>query len=139
MGISYSFEEKDTQKLYGSHAVDNSCDFSTKGALKKYIKEYFKNYTCPSCGGHQVDGEKIIVEIGKVKLFKEVKKGGFFGKSKFKNEHFKDSYRVYNIQIESSGFLKFAGYLRCKSCGWEQKGEKGVRWLSVNDIMNGRL
>lgn len=139
MGVSYSFEEKETQELHGNHSIDGDNDFSTKRALKKYVKGVFKNYSCPSCGGHRVDGERITVEIGKIKFFKEIKKNGFFRKVKFVNKHYKDSYRIYNIKIESGGFLKFAGYLRCKSCGWEQKGAKGVRWLSINDVMNGRF
>ncbi len=98
----------------------------------------FKNYQCPNCGGHRIEGDKVVVEIGKVRFFKEVYKKGFWG-GKHVDKHDRDVFRVYNIYLEPSGFLSFAGYIRCKSCKWEQKGAKGIKWLSLNDIANGRF
>ena len=138
MSISFYYKDKSTEELHGQNAVEGHNDFPSKKELKNTIKAIFKNYTCPKCGGHRIDGDKVVVEIGKVSMFKEEQKKGFFG-SKFVDKHEKDVYRVHNIYLESSGFLSSAGYLRCKSCKWEQKGAKGVKWLSLNDIANGRF
>jgi predicted nucleic-acid-binding Zn-ribbon protein len=138
MGISFQYKDKPTEELYGNSAIEESGDFSSEKELKNTIKNIFKNYQCPSCGGHKMDGDNVIVEKGKVKFFKEVKKDGFFG-SKYVNTHDRDVWRVYNIYLKPSGFLSFAGYIKCKSCGWEEKGQKGVRWLSINDIQNGNF
>ena len=136
MSISFNYKDKPTEEAHGNNAKEGSNDFSSEKELKRTIKNLFKNYQCPSCGGHKMDGDSVIVEKGKVKFFQEVKKKGFFG-SKFVTKHNRDIWRVYNIYLKPSGFLSFAGYIRCKSCKWEEKGQKGVRWLSMNDIRNG--
>lgn len=138
MGINYFYKEKDTEELHGNNAVVGNYDFNTKKELKARVKQVIKNYACPSCGGHRVDGDKLVVEIGKVRFYKETYKKGFFG-GKYTEKHQKDMFRIYGIYLQASGFLSFAGYLKCKSCGWEQKGAKGVQWLSLNDIANGRF
>ena len=137
MSISYSFKDMPVEELYGDLAIESSNDFSSMKELKQTIKDIFSEYACPNCGGHRVEGNKVIVEIGKIRMFKEVKKEGFFG-SKYVDKHDRDVYRIYNIYLEPSGFLSFAGYIQCKSCKWEEKGAKGIKWLSVNDITKGR-
>lgn len=137
MSISFNYDEKPSKEIYGNSHAGEGKDFSSMKELKIYIRSMFKSYTCPNCGGHKIDGDKIIVEIGKIRFFKEVEKKGFFG-IKYTNKHDGDIYRVFNIHLKPSGFLSFAGYIRCNSCKWEQKGKKGVRWVSVHDALNGK-
>lgn len=136
MGISFDYKEQETKEEHGSNAYLTDSDFANKKELKSTIKDLFKNYQCPNCGGHRMTGNGVIVEFGKVRFFQEVEKKGLFG-SKWVNEHDTDVYRLYNIYLEPSGFLSSAGYIRCKSCKWEQKGGKGIKWMSINDIING--
>ena len=141
MGIHYRFEEQKIQEAHGSQAIAGSNDFSSKKEMKRAVKRLFKTYQCPNCGGHRTDGNSVVVKIGKVKLFKEKIKKGIFGK-KYVHKRVGDLWRVYDIYLESSGFLSIlspSGYIRCKSCNWQQKGGKGVRWLSVNDVMEGNF
>lgn len=139
MSISFTYEDKSTEEAHGSNAIETSNDFSSEKELKKTIKNLFKNYQCPSCGGHKMDGDNIIVEKGKIKFYQEVQKKGFFGGNKFVTKHERDIWRVYNIYLKPSGFLSFAGHIKCKSCKWEEKGQKGIRWLSMNDIRSGNF
>lgn len=138
MSISFSYEELDTEELHNSDAVELSGDFDNKRQLKKHIKSVMENFNCQSCGGHRLDGDNIIVEFCKIKLFGERVKRGFFGK-KYVDDHQKSIYRVSNIYLRPGGFFSSAGYIRCKSCDWEQKGEKGVKWISYNDFTNGNF
>ena len=136
MGISFEYKEQSVEQAHGSNAFMTDNDFEDKKSLKAAIKEVFKHYQCPDCGGHRMTGSGVIVEFGKVKFFQEVEKKGLLGR-KWVTQHDRDVYRLYNIYLESSGFLSSAGYIRCKSCKWEQKGGKGIKWMSINDIMNG--
>ncbi len=138
MGISYSYKEEPVKELHGSNAIEERNDFQEKKELKKAIKIIFEEYECPNCGGHRISGNKVIVSIGKVKFFKEECKKGFFGK-KYVSRNYKDIFRVYSIYLEPSSFLNPAGYIKCKSCNWKEQGAKGVKWLSINDIANGRF
>jgi len=138
MGISFEYENRQTKELHGNNAIEENYDFSTEKELKKTIKRIFKNYQCPNCGGHKMDGNRLIVEIGKIKFFREVIEKGFFG-SKYVSKHDKDVWRIYNIYLKRSGFLTPAGFIRCKSCKWEEKGAKGIKWVSIDDVRNGRF
>jgi len=141
MGISFNYKEKADEEAHGVNAVAGSNDFSSKKELKQAVKTLFEKYQCPNCGGHRIEGNGVIVEIGKMKFFHEELKKGFFG-SKHVEKHIKDVWRVHNIYLELSGMFSFlspAGYIRCKSCKWESKGGKGVRWLSINDIRKGNF
>lgn len=143
MGIDYSFKEKPVIEAHGYNAVMGENDFSSKSDLKNAIKSLFNNFKCPSCGGHRIEGDKINVEIGKVKFFQEEKRKRLFGLlgETHVEKHEKDIWRLYGVFFESSGFLSSAGYIKCKSCKWEEKGNKGssIQWYSINDILNGKL
>ena len=143
MDIDYSFKEKPEQEAHGLQAVMGDHDFDSKGDLKEAIKRHFADYACPQCGGHRIEGDKIVVEIGKLRLFREEKRQRLFGllADKYVVKHEKDVWRMYGLFLESSGFLSSAGYLRCKSCKWEVKGNKGTQvvWYSISDILNGRF
>lgn len=143
MGIDYSFQEKPEQEAHGLQAVMGDNDFLSKGELKETIKRHFADYACPQCGGHRIEGDKIVVEIGRLRFFREEKRKRLFGLlgDKYVETHEKDVWRVYRIYLESSGFLSSAGYLRCKSCKWEVKGSKGaqIAWYSIDDILKGRF
>lgn len=143
MGIRFRYEKKPTEEAHGNNAVERSCDFSSKKELKKAVKNGFENFQCPNCGGHRMESDKLVVEFGKVRFFKEVRKRGLFGfGKKYVEKHVRDVYRIHRIYLEPRGALGFltpAGYIRCKSCKWEEKGGKSVRWLSIDDVMNGRL
>ncbi|CAN2044177.1 conserved hypothetical protein [Candidatus Magnetomoraceae bacterium gMMP-1] len=138
MGINFHYKTRATEEKHGKNAIESSSDFSSKKDLKNAIKHAFNNFECPICGGHRMDSSKIIVEIGKVRFFKQVKKKGLFG-SKYVDKHDRNVYRIHRIYLEPSAFLSPAGYIRCKSCKWEEKGGKSLKWLSINDVINGRL
>ena len=126
MSIRFEYKEKAMEEIHGNKFSKASKEYSKKSELKKDIKSIMKNYECPKCGGHRINGERVVVEIGKVRLFREEKKEGIF-RTKYIEKHDRDIYQVYNVYLESGGFLSSAGYLRCKSCKWEQKGRKGTQ------------
>ncbi len=137
--VSITFKDQKSAELYGHQAEVTDNDFASKSDLKDRVHQVFEHFECPNCGGHKVKGDNIIAEIGKVTMFEEVHKKGMFGKGKYVNEKSGTYWRLYNLYPQPSGILQSAGYLRCKDCKWELKGAKGVKWVSVNDIMNGRL
>jgi predicted nucleic-acid-binding Zn-ribbon protein len=126
------------EELYGNNAIDYNSDFSTMKELKESINNFFENYDCPSCGGHRMEGG-IIVEIGISKFFHEVYKKKFWGGEELITKNFKDVWRIGSTYLKPSSFLNSAGRIYCKSCGWEEKGAKGIRWLSMHDIKNGNF
>jgi DNA-directed RNA polymerase subunit RPC12/RpoP len=120
MGISFRYEEKPAVEEHGSNAVEGSSDFPSIKELKKAVKDALNNFQCPNCGGRRMESEKIVVEIGKIRFFKQIQEKGFFG-SKYVDKHDRDVYRVHRIYLEPSGVLGFltpAGYIRCKSCNF---------------------
>lgn len=135
MGIKFEYKEKDMKEVHGRTETRGNTDYNKKTELKKEIKNIFKNYECPNCGGHRVNGDGVVVEIGRVRFFREVKKKGMFG-TKYVDKHDRDVYRIYTIYLESDGFLSAAGYLRCKSCKWEQKGKKKTQVKLRIDSLN---
>lgn len=140
MGISISYNEEETQESHGSQAIEEKGDFSSKKELKKSIKSRFKSFTCPNCNGHRITGDGVVIDFGKVKFFKEEHKKGIFG-SKYVSKNTGNVYRIYSIYLESGGFFSSAGYIRCKSCQWEVKGNKKnkTRWVSINDVLRGNI
>jgi len=98
-----------------------------------------KKYSCPTCGGKKVVGENIEVSFAKIYMYRQVEKKGLFGRKKFVDELNDEVYRLYDITLKTGGFLDLAGYIRCKSCKWEIKGDSRVQWLSINDIKNNLL
>ena len=137
MGINPTYKIMERQRLYGSNAIEENQDMSTKKELITAMNNFFENYACPSCGGHRMRGN-IIVEIAEIEFFREILKKGFFGK-KIVTEKFKTVWRVQHTYLKPSGFLSYAGRIWCQSCGWEEKGAKGIRWVSINDIRNGNF
>jgi len=137
MGINPIYKIIETQELYGNNAIEQNGDYSTKKELKSAMDSFLENYACPNCGGHRMAGS-IIVEIGEVEFFEEVLKKGFFSK-KLITQKFKTIWRVYHTYLKPSGFLSSAGSIWCKSCSWEEKGAKGIRWLSIDDVRNGNF
>lgn len=137
MGISPEYKIIETERLHGNNAIENSSDFTTKKELKDSMEKFLDNYPCPNCGGQRVFGS-IIVEICEVKFFQEVWKKGFFGK-KLVTEKFNSTWRVSSTYLRPSAFLSHAGEIWCKSCDWQEKGAKGIRWLSINDVRNGNF
>ena len=133
MSINPLYKIIQTEELYGTNAIERNNDFSTKKELIKAMDNFFKNYACPNCDGHRMEGS-IIVEIGEVEFFEEVWKKGFFGKKTLITQKFKSVWRVQHTYLKVSGFLSSAGRTLCKSCSWEERGAKGIRWLSINDI-----
>jgi len=137
MGINPTYKIIETQKLYGNNAIGQNGDHSTLKELKSAMSKFLENYSCPNCGGHRVNGN-LIVEIGEIEFFEEVWKKGFFGKKLITNK-FKTAWRVQSSYLKPSAFLSSAGRIWCKSCGWEEKGAKGIRWLSINDVRSGNF
>jgi len=138
MPIYATYKVMKDEELYGNNAIDYNSDFPTMKELKKSIDTFFKNYDCPSCGGHRMEGN-VIVEIGMSKFFHEVYKKKFWGGEKLITENFKNVWRIRRTYLKPSSFLSSAGSIYCKSCGWKEKGQKGIRWLSMNDIKNGNF
>ena len=110
------------QELYGKQAYDTDQDYQSKSEAKKYLKSMFKNYECLSCGGRKIDGDGIVVEICKTKMFKQHSKKGFFGGVKHIDEHWKTIWRINNIYAKAGGFFGGAGYMECRSCKKKTKG-----------------
>ncbi|MEE9355657.1 MAG: hypothetical protein V3U75_08730 [Methylococcaceae bacterium] len=136
MSINYTFKQKGTEETFGHEAVVKNRDYGSMKELKKAVKASFKAFRCPNCGYHGVDGSGVVVEIGKVRFFREKEKKGFFGK-KYVSEHFRDVYRIYNIYLSSSFLTFFSGHLKCDTCKWKQHGGSNTTWLSINDIFGG--
>lgn len=138
--ISFALEEKETEKLHGNQVYETDNDFSSKSELKDSIKQLLRDFTCPECGGHKVKGSGVMVEMGKVRMYREVEKKGLFGGTKYAEEHIKDVWRVYGVGLRSGAFLgPDPGILKCKNCDWEEKGGKGYKLVSVKDIFSGNL
>lgn len=137
MGINPEYKIIETEKLYGNNAIESNNDFSTKKELKSSMDNFFENYPCPNCGGQRMTGN-LIVEINEVNFFQEVWKKSFFSK-KLVTEKFKSTWRVHSTYLKPSGFLSYAGRIWCQSCDWEEKGAKGIRWLSIDDIRSGNF
>jgi Zn-finger nucleic acid-binding protein len=142
MSIGYAYKEKATQDLHETQAVAGAQDYASKKALKTAVTRHVEALQCPECGGHQLDGNKVTVEIGKVRFFQEEVKNGWFGSKKYVNRHVRDVWRFYRIYLEPSGFLGFltpAGYVRCKNCKWRIKGGASMHWVSLGDVMKGKF
>ena len=136
MGISLTFKEKETEEAHGDQAEEGEYDFNSKKELKNNVKGNFEHYECPECGGRRVTGNDVIIEFCKIRFFQQESKKGLFG-VKYIDKHTKDVWRLNNIYLEPSSFLQSAGYIRCKSCQWEQKGEKGYTLISIHDLFTG--
>lgn len=137
--VKVTFENQKAAELHGSQAEVLQNDFVSRSDLKDRVQQLLDRFECPNCGGHKVKGDNIVAEIGQVTMFREVQRKGFFGGNKFVNEKAGTYWRLYNLYPRPSGFLQSAGYLQCKDCKWEIKGAKGVKWVSINDVMNGNF
>lgn len=136
MSVSFSLHFTDTTELHNNHAFETQSDFESESRVRAGVTRFFSNYACPSCGGHKIDGGGIIVKYGKVKLYREEQKKGFFGGISYENKLWKTTYRVQDIQLENGGFLSSAGYLKCRDCKWRiEGGSSSTQWLSINDII----
>ena len=138
MSVRFFYKEMDDEELHGDQVYSLKNYFHSKKELKKEIKSSLNSFSCPSCGGHRISGNNGVVEIGKVRLYREKKKRGLFG-TKYVEENYQTVYRVYGIYLKPGGFLDPAGWARCNSCGWEEKGGKKksrVRWMSINEVIN---
>lgn len=139
MSIRLDYEEQDVKEAHGVQAVMGDFDFSSKKELKELIENIFKNYQCPNCGGHQLNG-KVNVKFGKVKFFQEELTKTFWGSKKYVNRHIKDVWRVYDVYLKIGGFFNPSGNIECKSCKWNISGTSSqVAWYSLNDIFSGNF
>jgi len=122
MSISWEFECLDDQELHGNQAYDTDQDFESKSDAKKHLKQMFKNYQCLNCGGRNINGYGIVVEICKTKMYKQHLKKGILWGEKYVDEHWKTIWRVKNIYAKKGGFFGGAGFMECKSCKTKMKG-----------------
>ncbi len=146
--IPFEYTELERQRVYS-----DGLDFDSWGELKTTLKQYLKDYQCTTCKGHQCKGRDVNVLVRKVDLYREVEKTGFFGGKKKVDEFVKTAWRVEGVTLKQKdggfGILsdETEGYITCtrKGCGWKisggtkEKGDSGVRWVSINDILNGNF
>lgn len=122
MSISWNFDYIKDIELYGNQAYDTDKDFKSVSDAKKHINSMLKHYQCENCGGKRMTGHGVIIEIHKVKMYKQILKKGMFGGEKYVDEHWKTVQRVENMYVKSGGFLGGAGVIECKSCKEKIKG-----------------
>jgi len=132
MAISWEYDEGKEQELYGKQAYDTDQDFSSKSEGKKHINGMFNLYECNNCGGRNVDGSGVQVEIRRVKMFKQHERKKFFGGTKFVDEHWKTIWRVGGVKLKPGGFFGGAGVITCRSCKTKVKGVSAFwgQWAS---------
>ena len=135
MGISIEFIESDMQKNFCKNNTSTNYDFKNKRDLKKHIKNFKNNFTCPHCNSHRITGEGVIIEFSKVKFHREILKKFFFVK-KYTSENFKTIWRIQKTYLRPSRFFTSAGFLKCKTCGWNDTGS-GIKYISINEAFNG--
>ncbi|MCP4221611.1 MAG: hypothetical protein GY765_43705 [bacterium] len=151
MSARYSQLEQPNSVLRDSDDHGDRIDFSTKSDLKKSVKEYFKNYSCPSCGSHKCSGHGAVVKYGKVDFYREVSYKGLFGGTKYKDELYKTVWRIHQVGLSpgrKGGFLDAGiapGRMMCraKGCGWETVApvypkKSKITWYSINDLIEGK-
>jgi hypothetical protein len=131
--ISLTYEYKSAEKVYESRAND----FASEKELKNAIKNWFAECQCPNCKGRKLRGDRVIVTIGKVRVYEQVKQPKLFGGTKYVDRHVKDSWRLYDAFLKPASIFK--GYIKCTNCNWEIKAGSDIRWLSINDIIHGRF
>lgn len=149
--IGFHYVEKHADEMKDVHFQGRSVDFESKKSLKSAMSSLLKDFTCPSCGGHRVDGRGIYVSFGEIRVYSEKKKKNFFGKEYYDDVHVKTVWRIHEVGLtpgKKGGFFDSGigpGYLRCraKGCGWEKVApihpkDRYVEWYSFNDIIAGR-
>lgn len=120
MNIKYNLEERKVDKAFIHKSLDEDRCFKSRMVLEKTIRLLFKKIECPDCGGHIISGNKVVIEIGKVKLYKEIKKKGVFG-TKIKESYLRTIYFLYRIDLSPGGIILSGGFLKCKFCKWEKR------------------
>ena len=140
--IEYELKCLDARDVHG-YATD--ADFDSYRKLKRHVKQFFKNFACPSCGNHKVSGAGLVVTYGKVHLYHQVESKGWFGRRKYKDQKHKTVWRMHDIALRNApgrALLNLfgaldppPGELECHSrgCEWTMKGERGGTW-SLADI-----
>ncbi len=145
--IAFNYTEEERQRSYS-----DGMDFDSWGELKSFAKEALKNFECPYCQGHQCEGQLVYFQVRKVDLYREVEKSGWFGGTKHVDEFVRTVWRIEGLYLKQmdGGWGIFSdeseGYIKCtrKDCSWEVRGgvkpqeESGIRWYSINDLLNGK-
>ena len=148
--ISYTLDEQKACDLKERDERDD--DFSSFSDLKRALRTYWDEFTCPSCGSHRVRGHGVIVQYGRIDFYREVSHKGFFGGTHFRDECYKKAWRIYSTGLRPgkqgivlSLFGEDPGALECqaKGCGWKTTApvyprQSNIQWYSVNDIIQGK-
>ena len=115
--ISWNWKRQKDESLYGSRAYETDNDFSSEKNAKNTVNAYFSAQECGKCGSKDLNGDNIMVELTEVKLYREVKKNGFFGGEKMVEEYWKTVYRVGSILFPQAHLFSSGGHFKCRKCG----------------------
>lgn len=135
------------------HIYDQTDGFASVDELKSAVRDFFADFQCPKCNGHQCTGDFIGIVFRENRLHKEVKKTQTTGiifrttKDVYEDEFIKSIWRVESVQLRQKdggwGILsdETEGYIKCnrKDCNWEVRGGtkapgRTIRYMSILDI-----